>query len=352
MSDPKRILLISHEMTYTGAPNSLLNMARLLRSKKWRITVKTLFSGNFSREYLRYGFAVEPINESISKQECKKISEKYDLVICNTVFCAKIACLLQNYIRTILLIREAENLPEILEKNHIDEGYVRNAENIVCVSEYAESFIAKTYRPKHLWVLHNFLMTSNFHRPSENKIRKGKVHFLIAATIEKRKGIDIAVKAVKLLSKSISEQLVLDIAGRKPEWSRSFWEGLIPENDIRFKYHGEVTFGKKRLFKRSNVILVPSLDESCSLTALEGGMYGKPLIVTENVGAKYMTEGSGFIVKTGSAEDLARAMEFFITNKETLDTAGKICFERFKETSSKSVYYKNISKIILEVLGE
>lgn len=352
MLKKKNILLLSHEMTYTGAPNSLLNMARLLRGKGWEVTVKTLASGNFSREFLRYGFVVKLFNENISRSECKNIAEKYDLVICNTVFCARIACILQNCVKTILLIREAEDLPEILETDHIDEGYIRNAENIICVSEYAARFIVKTYQPKRLWVLHNFLMTSNSYRPSENKVRKGKVHFLIAATIEKRKGIDIAINAVKLLPKHISDNLVLDIAGRKPQWSKSYWEGLIPENDEKIVYHGEVTRGKKRLFKRANVILVPSLDESCSLTALEGGMYGKPLIVTENVGAKYLTKGSGFVVKTGSAEGLAKAMEFFVANKGTLDTAGKICFRQFKNTSAKEIYFENISKIISEVLSE
>lgn len=348
----KKVLLLSHEMTYTGAPNSLLNMARLLRSKGWSVTVRTLVNGNFSREYLRHGFRVRWFNEELSAEECRELSAKYDLVICNTVFCAKVACRLQEYVKTILLIREAENLPEILEKCHIDEGYIRNTENVVCVSEYAERFIAKTYLPKRLWVLHNFLMTSQFYRPSANKACGRKVHFLIAATIEKRKGIDIAVKAVKSLPKEISSQLVLDIAGRKLGWSRKFWEKLIPKNDNRFVYHGEVTRGKNRLFKRANVILVPSFDESCSLTALEGGMFGKPLIVTENVGAKYMTDGSGFVVKTGSAEELAQAIKFFVLHKDELDTAGKICFERFRETSTKDVYYAKFMDIVSEVLGE
>lgn len=348
----RKILLISHEMTYTGAPNSLLNMARLLRSKGWSVTVTTLVGGKFSREYLRHGFRVRWFDESISAAECRELAAKYDLVICNTVFCAKVACRIQEYIKTILLIREAENLPEILEKCRIDEGYIRNAENVVCVSEYAERFIAKMYSPRRLWVLHNFLITPPFYCPSANKVRNRKVHFLIAATIEKRKGIDVAIAAVKSLPDSISSQLVLDIAGRKPEWSRDFWEKLIPENDSRFVYHGEVTRGKNRLFKRANVILVPSLDESCSLTALEGGMYGKPLIVTENVGAKYMTDGSGFVVKTGSVEELAQAIKFFVLHKDELDTAGKICYKRFVETSTKDVYYANFLKIISEVLGE
>lgn len=347
----RKILLISHEMTYSGAPNSLLNMARLLRSKGWSVTVMTLVNGNFSREYLRHGFRVRWFDESLPAEECRKLSSKYDLVICNTVFCAKVACRIQEYIKTILLIREAENLPEILRECHIDEGYIRNAENVVCVSEYAERFIARTYSPRRLWVLHNFLVTPSIYRPSSNRVR-GKVHFLIAATIEKRKGIDVAVEAVKSLPKEISSQLVLDIAGRKPEWSREFWRGLIPENDNRFVYHGEVMRGKKRLFKCANVVLVPSLDESCSLTALEGGMFGKPLIVTENVGAKYMTEGSGFVVKTGSVEELAQAIKFFILHKDELDTAGKICYKRFVETSAKDVYYANFMEIISEVLGE
>ena len=348
----RKILMISHEMTYNGAPNSLLNMARLLRSKGWSVTVMTLVNGNFSREYLRHGFRVRWFDESLSAENCRELSAKYDLVICNTVFCAKTACRLQEYVNTILLIREAEDLPEILEKCHIDEGYIRNAENVVCVSEYAERFISRTYSLRRLWVLHNFLITPMFCFPCANKIRGGKVHFLIAATIEKRKGIDVAVKAVKSLPKEISSQLVLDIAGRKPVWSRDFWEKLIPENDVRFVYHGEVTRGKKRLFKRANVILVPSLDESCSLTALEGGMFGKPLIVTENIGAKYMTEGSGFVVKTGSVEELAKAIKFFVLHKDELDAAGKICHKRFLETSTKRVYYTEFLNIVSEVTGE
>lgn len=348
----KRFLLISHEMTYTGAPNSLLNMARLLRSKGCTVAVMTLVDGKFSREYLRHGFRVRWFDERLSAEKCRKLSSKYDLVICNTVFCAKAACRLQEYVKTILLIREAENLPEIMKKCNIDEGYLRNAENVVCVSEYAERFIAKTYSPRRLWVLHNFLLTPPFYRPGANRVRGGKVRFLIAATVERRKGIDVAIKAVKSLPKEISSQLVLDIAGRKPEWSRKFWERLIPENDSRFVYHGEVTRGKKQLFKHANAVLVPSLDESCSLTALEGGMFGKPLIVTENVGAKYLTDGSGFVVKTGSVEELAKAIKFFVLHKDELDTAGKICYERFLATSTKRVYYEDFLSIVWEVMGE
>ena len=124
----------------------MYNIIRLLRSKDWSVRVMTLVNGNFSREYLCRGFRVRWFDESISAEECRELSVKYELVICNTVFCAKVACRLQEYVKTILLIREAENLPEILEKCHINEWYIRSAENVVCVSEYAEHLLQKRIR--------------------------------------------------------------------------------------------------------------------------------------------------------------------------------------------------------------
>jgi len=350
---PKRILLLSHEMTYTGAPCSLLNMACLLRKRGHSVSVYTLEAGNFTRCFHRHGFSVRYAGGNyFTPDVCRSLAEEYDLAVCNTVFCGKAACCLQDYMKTILMIREAENLPGILKDCGIDEDCIRNVENMVCVSEYAERFLRKTYAPGKLWVLHNFLMCHPFYRPRPNIVRKGKVRFLVAATVEKRKGIDIAVKAVKSLDKDISGKMVLDLAGRKPEWSREYWDGLIPVDDDRVLYHGEVTDGKRKLFERANVIMVPSLDEACSLTALEGAMYGKPLIVTENVGAKYLTEGSGFVVKTGSVEGLAEAMEFFVQNQKTLEAAGKISFGNFCRTSCQDVYYRKLSGILSEVLNE
>lgn len=59
LGNSKRIMLVSHEMTYTGAPHSLLNMARLLKSKGWAVSVYSLEYGAFSAEYERFGFSVK-----------------------------------------------------------------------------------------------------------------------------------------------------------------------------------------------------------------------------------------------------------------------------------------------------
>lgn len=47
----KRIMLLSHEMTYTGAPNSLLNVASVLKKHGHSVTVFTLTEGVFSKGF-------------------------------------------------------------------------------------------------------------------------------------------------------------------------------------------------------------------------------------------------------------------------------------------------------------
>ena len=340
------ILLLSHEMTYTGAPNSLLNVARVLRRHGHLVDVYTLQAGDFSAVFKRYKFKVKSFEPDIfDKEKCRQ----YDIAVCNTVFCGEAALRLQNILPTVLYIREAENLPEIMDKNNIDESCIRNAENIVCVSEYAARFIEKTYSPRNIRILHNFMIRPIYGTARVNKTRS-KVHFLIAATVEPRKGIAVAIEAFKLLPKSLQGQAVLDIYGRTPEWSNEYWQPLFEKKYEGIEYHGELKKGKAKMYKKTNVVLVPSFDESCSLTALEGAMYARPLIVTENVGAKYLIDGSGFVVETGSAESLSRAMRFFIEHKSELEAMGCNSYRSFKKHSDKNAYYKGLNQIFQEVL--
>ena len=76
--------------------------------------------------------------------------------------------------------------------------------------------------------------------------------------------------------------------------------------------------------------MIPSLDESCSLVVLEGAMMGKPLVVSENVGAKYLVdESNGWIVKTGDIESLIEAFTSIIKNPSQLSSMGKASRKKY-----------------------
>ena len=344
----KRIALLSHEMTYTGAPNSLLNIASTLKKRGHSVTVYTLENGIFESEYKSKGFKVNNFTVlTATEQQRTLFSQNYDLLICNTVFCAKSAYLMQNKMPVLLYIREAENLPFIMSSCNISDEYVNNIRNVVCVSEYAYKFISANYTPSNLWIVHNFLIKPRFFRPSANVVSDGRVHFLIAATIEERKGIKIALEAFDGIDKALKSKAVLHIAGRTPDWSHDYWQD-INFNSYGVVFHGEISDRSEmiKLIKRVNVSVVSSFDESCSLSALEGAMCGKALIVTENVGAKYIVdEYNGFIVKTGSVSSLRNAMEDMIRNADRLKEMGAVSAYRFKKSCGEKKYYQNLKKV-------
>ena len=341
-----RILLVSHEMTYTGAPNSLLNIARLLSTNGYNVSVATLISGPFETEFNKYGFDVSSIDEDYF--DYSELPENFDIVIANTIFAGKFSLESQRYVPTYLYIREAENLNSIIEDCGLQRDFIDKCNNIICVSEYAENFIKSNFHVNNLTVLHNFIYEDIYDEPVANKLKNSKIHFLIAGTIERRKGISDVLTAMNLLEKSTANKAVLHIAGRKPQWAFEYWDGLIPENSANIIYHGEITDRDEmnELYRNVNVVIVASHDEACSLTALEGARHGKALIVTENTGARYIINDNGIIVRTGSPEELAKAITELVENSEKLEYMGRRSFEIFMKTSAKQEYLKKFNELI------
>ena len=100
------------------------------------------------------------------------------------------------------------------------------------------------------------------------------------------------------------------------------------------------------LLSRKDVIVVASRDESCSLVALEGAMLSKPLIVTENVGAKYIVkEDNGFVVKADDAIGLSNAMRKMIDHKENLSYMGEKSRAYYEQYASMEVYTRSMEKL-------
>ena len=118
-------------------------------------------------------------------------------------------------------------------------------------------------------------------------------------------------------------------------------------------YHGEIQERKKllKLISDSDVIVVPSKDESCSLVVLEGAMLSKPIIISKNIGAEYMvTSNNGWIFETGNIEDLKDVYRDVLKKRHHLEEMGKYSRKMYLETSTYEVYQKNILKMVSENL--
>lgn len=348
----KRIVLCSHELTYTGAPHSLLRICKVLQKNGAYVELWSREDGPFRNEFeaIKVFVRIVPNNE-ISSNETKKRIQTFDLAIINTVISHKFYLAARDLIPTIWYIREAHNLPEI--SDHVKERYnaLKTADELYCVSEYAQEFIQKTYNAN-VKVVHNCV--EDYYKGNPNRVID-KVNFAVIGTLTYRKAFDICIDAFQSLPKELQEKAHMYFAGRLIDYRSDYWKPILSvvEKNPNITYVGEIenTEDKISFFEGINVFIVVSRDESCSLVVLEGAMMGKPVIVSENVGAKYLIDDkSGWLVKTGDVESLKKTLEYIILNPNCVEIKGKQARIHYENTSTIAIYEKNITDMVKEKL--
>lgn len=352
----KKVLLATPELEYTGAVQSFRRMCKVLRENGYDVNAISYKNGPFMQEMEKIQIDVKIFD--ISKKSDSILSEflgKFDLIIANTIETYRIADVGQELCPTIWYIREADNLPEFFEKDIKRREAFERAKNIYVVSEYARDFIVNNFN-ENVRVLHNCVEDESmlFNFASEKK-SPNKIKFLALGTIEERKGYDIYIDAYLSMQEELKRRCEVHYAGRLLDWAKWFYEPIIKktENEVGVVYHGTVNEREKlmRLIHESDCVVVPSRDESCSLVVLEAAMMGKPIIVTENIGAKYIvTPESGWVVKTGDVDSLKHVFEEIVNNPNLLKQMGQLSRKRYEETSTYEIYTKNLLDVVEENL--
>lgn len=346
----KKILFISPEMTYSGTPRSLLRMCRVAINLGYSIMVWTAKDGPFINEFGKDGIPVEVVSEKrIGEKHTIDRINQFDLVICNTVVTSEYVSVCCREIPTVWYIREATNIPDFIRSNPERAYVIKHSLDIYVVSDYAaEALSLYTDEPVH--VVHNCVEDEADMAVSYLSGTADKVKFVQFGTMEYRKGYDVLLAAYKAMPDSYREKAELYFAGGYINSGTAFCSYLFREmeNMKNVHYLGLVKGEENKIqtLSQMDVVVVASRDESCSLVALEGAMLSKPLIVTENVGAKYIVnEASGYIVKTGNVESLKIAMMQMIDSKDDLAKMGEASRTNYEKMAGMEAYTKKMRDI-------
>ena len=344
-----KILFISHEMSYTGAPRSLLRMCRVAKALGYVPTVWTMRAGPFEREYEAEGIPVEtvPVEETDDPRRRKAV-ERYDLAVCNTVITARFAKICCQRIPTVWYIREAGNMGEVLAASPPETAFVlRNSRDICCVSDYSAEAIRR-YTGHPLRVIPNCVEDEALlavpHAPGSGS----RIRFIQPGTLEKRKGCDVLLDAFEALPPELRRRAELYLAGpgSESEFGREILRRIETMPGVR--YLGVITDARERIrtLSQMDVVVLASRDEAGSLVPLEGAMLGKPLIVTENVGTKYIVgKRNGYVAAPGDPESLSRAMARCIRLGESLAPLGFESRRRYETMASMEKYTKDMKTL-------
>lgn len=141
------------------------------------------------------------------------------------------------------------------------------------------------------------------YQPSGAARRDGPLRVLFAGTITQRKGIVYLLEAMRLLD---GQKFELTMTG--PMLGSG--AGLRRYGGLYRHVSGVRPRDMPALYRRADVLVLPSLLEGSALVVLEAMASGLPVVVTPNAGADAVRDGiDGFVVPVRSPEAIAERLE-------------------------------------------
>lgn len=178
-----------------------------------------------------------------------------------------------------------------------------------------------------------------------------KINILFLGVLTKRKGIYDLIEAIKILNdKEIVREKKLNfiIGGSGKE------EVQIKELISKYKLEqctemvGWVNGEKKEeLLKKSQLSVLPSYNEGLPMAILEAMSYGIPVISTDvgSISEVVKDNETGFLIKPGEAESLAKAIIKVINLEEVWKVQSMTCKELIYAKFNEEEYFNEIKKL-------
>lgn len=196
---------------------------------------------------------------------------------------------------------------------------------------------------KYKFIIPNFLLTKEY----INKPIDDKNGLLFLSRIDKKKNIEVLIKAMQYLPK----QVELNIVGQAEVNYFKYLKSIVPYNAIdRINWLGQIYGDRKNIIiAKSRILVLTSYDENFANIVLESLLHGTAVVISNNVGL------SDFVIKynLGWVVNLNDKLED-VLNEALLDieklnyinnNAREIVLREFNDSILQKQYlnmYKNI----------
>lgn len=345
----KKILVVFHNLNIEGAPTMLVKAVKVLLDADFLIEALSLEGGAYEEELGRMGIPLNICETTVSPMaEFDSYVKQFDLIIANTVITYQLIARYNNTVPIMWYIHEGKTIQTLFSNNIKGLDFLlKGKTNIVVVSEYVRDWLENEYGIKNIAVLHNYIDLEDKADFLNGTVRKEgeKVRFTYLGSIDPHKGLDILLEANHRLSDR--EYVHINYAGNILD--QRFYDTIISRyKEDNIQYWGLVSGEeKKRLFQETDVFVVPSRDESCSLVVLEAFAAGKPVIISNQVGAKYLlTDRCGWIFDIDHIDELSGILKSIGSFKYDLSSYGVEARKQYE----KHVNYKEYKEELLTLV--
>lgn len=337
MMHKPRLLLISHELTRSGAPLLLYMIAKYLQRRGFSPYLLSPVDGPLREEYSQLGINIH-ITPHILRDARVGAAwcERADVVLANTilswriVFSAKavgVPCFWWVH-ETNFGVNFVHKHPEITEA-------LETATQVIFPSKYTSSQYLPFASGVNFITLHYGIDTPTQLPGSVPLIYKarGECHLVCVATIEKRKGQDILLSAIETLPPQISRFVHLHLVGRG-SIDKGFYRKIQVRSLLKKNIHIWGELSRERVFevlRAADIFVMASRDEALPVSLLEAMSLGKPIISTNAGGiSEVIISGvNGLLVNVEDVSALRNAIIHLFQNPDLRQKLGERAKQNF-----------------------
>ena len=353
----RRALILSHELTMTGAPIVLVSAVPVLRSMGYEVVVLGPEDGGSMPLFLEAGATVITRKGCVQSPLLWGLALCADLVLANTVVEARaVRALSGARVPVLWWLHDAfAGYPHIAHQIPRELG-----ENIRLYSVGSHAANAMhSVRPEFnirplIYGLPDYAAEKFSHY--DLSYAGGRPLFATVGSFENRKGQDIFCKAIRLLPPETMKKASFLFVGKAAEAEMmDAVRSLTADCPDNVFYVKRLTRDEiKSLMAQCTCLVCASRDDPMPTFVTEGLIFGKPAIVSEHTGtAGLITEGvDGFVYEDDDPEKLAERLAWAIEHPEKLAAMRPACRELYESHYSKQAFSDSLQQAVKELTGE
>lgn len=250
-----KILALSHQMDYSGAPLALLNLCQNLIAKGFDVSYLSLKNGPLEKDFLLQGIVQHNSNKS------------YDAVIGNTILCLPALSKLSKKVVRILWLHETIEFLDILKVQKTEILSLATIDLVLYLAEFQKKQFDNIINTN-AWML--FRNNVNAQHSEYEKVHK-ETKITIPGKIEHRKN---QVEFLNKLNHLPDNFSIILLGASKLSY---------PTQDERILFTDSISHAESlEVLKNSDIVISNSLYESQNLVAIEAMIIGRRVLLKNN----------------------------------------------------------------------
>ncbi len=355
----KKVLLVSHELTLTGAPMAIRYFALCLKELGYCPAIISPSDGKLAAISAEEGVPVIVYPALFRGESARGFAERFSLVVANTIVSLPVILAMNGLEIPILWwIHEAHasylpelvaRMPRILPSNVYVYAVGPRAKGVL--EEYRPDYAVREL----LYHIPDF--SGELRNPPHclPAAAEGKMLFAGVGALEHRKGYHILTEAILRLTPEERERCFFLFVGKRcnpPSYKaiKSLCDSF-PENAA---YIDELPPGElKDVYARMDCLICPSLDDPMPIVVTEALILSKPVICSEHTGsASLLRETGGAVYENDDPDALAACIRDYLNDPEKARAAGRAGRAIYDRYFSYAVYKESVRAAFAQLMRE